>query len=698
MSDFEVALPDGRTVSVQANSAEEAARGARNFLARESGAKEGTSQTQAAGNAFAQGGTFGFADELAAAFRSVMPDFMKHGPVLQRAESLGGNEPQHQFSNAPTIGQRYDEELANIRGRQDAEQKNFPATTTAANIAGNVGGAALALPAAATAIGPSLLANVVKGAAVGGGLGGLQGLGEGEGGFGERAGHALPAAAFGAVGGAAVPVAGKAVSALADTRLGRAAQENVIGPALTWAGEQLGGKVQARSLSAAAPDSGPVPEGFGQSLVSTGQRLSQPSRSAALEDFATTLQKSDISPEQIAAELDRLGPEGLFVDVNKQLQGKGRGLANLSGQTGDLAESTMKARVEGRPGRMTSAFEGGEEPPKTAQLLEGLTENTRAVGNEAYGAMRGEKLNISGDMQRLAQTPAVQEALSQIQADAASTGTKLAPIEIAHRVKQKLNQIADAAFVSGRPINKADLGALADQWERAFWQANPSARTADTAYAQAKSLPEFFDRGRNFMAGGTGEKGIDATSAGLADALTGANVQQATAARAGSTTAARDLMSGMGAQSQTNRIVRGINQGSDVKARLGQLYEPEQAGNIVKQAGTEQKFIDTERQFLNQSTTARQAAEMGDVGSHITLRAGSGGLTGYAKETVGRFLQEHFGQSEALRNEYGRLLFARDPETRKEALRIAEELLRQRAQGTAGSTAAGAALGAQLGR
>ena len=181
MSEFEVDLGDGRTVVVDAPDAAQAANAARTFLSREKGSKP-QGQSDAAANAFGQGATMGFGDEIAAGVRSAAPQFsnwmmqrpfdgkLTAGPVTnvfttpddpQRGVSgIKGGEtlytppqpsPAQTVSNAPTQGQRYDEELARQRAQTKSDAEAYPVTTTGAGVAGtrSSGGGDAAAPALA---------------------------------------------------------------------------------------------------------------------------------------------------------------------------------------------------------------------------------------------------------------------------------------------------------------------------------------------------------------------------------------------------------------------------------------------------------------------------------------------------------------------------------------------------------------------
>ncbi len=119
------------------------------------------------GNAVAQGGTLGLADELGATVRAAAPEFsnwMMRGPSLQRAPEIGGgNEPPPQtVSTAPTFGSRYDEELARIRAQSKADTEAHPYATGAGQLVGNLAATAPLMAVLPSVAGTKMLGNALK--------------------------------------------------------------------------------------------------------------------------------------------------------------------------------------------------------------------------------------------------------------------------------------------------------------------------------------------------------------------------------------------------------------------------------------------------------------------------------------------------------------------------------------------------------
>lgn len=136
----------------------------------------------------AQGGTFGFGDEIVA------------GMI------------------APFSDMTYDEALKAARGELETARMTRPKTTATAEIA-----TALALPLGAAKSTGKLGLDMAKGAATGAGLSGLYGFGASEGGFQERAKDAALSAVIGGLAGGAIPLVGAGIQKFRQGRADTAA-------------------------------------------------------------------------------------------------------------------------------------------------------------------------------------------------------------------------------------------------------------------------------------------------------------------------------------------------------------------------------------------------------------------------------------------------------------------------------------------
>jgi hypothetical protein len=649
------------------------------LMALKSLAPAAPSTHQGMQDAFSNGVFQGFGDELGAAVRAtvapVVAPIYRNAPAWMKApgDKISG------ASEAPTWNERYTEELTKARDQAKQFAQDSPGLAATSGIVGNVAGTAPLFAAAPglTSMGPSLVANVAKLGAVGGVTGAVQGFGEGEG-FDDRATNALTHGGLGLAIGGAIPIAGAAGRQLAEQSWTGIPwlTEKVISPLA----RKLAGNAP-KSLSAAAPDgSAGMPSALGEFADRTGNVA----QTGAVDRLTTALQRSGLTPSQIEAKLKGLGPEAMLADVDPQFLSAARSANTLPGQTKSVSKNVLEGRDRQAGGRLTSAFEGSEPPPSAYALRgegQAFDKNVSAVGERAYGAMDAEKLNLSAEMQDvMRRRPIVQEALKQIEADAAHTGAQKNAIQIADEVKQYLNKQADAAIAGGKVINKADIADAAAEFEKAFWKANPKAQEASTAYRQAKSLPEHFDVGAALLTReGTSEPALEKSAARLTDMLAKADPQQKLAARTGATNAARNQ-----AQESTSlarALARRVDESAPVQSKLADLYGPEWAGRISKQAAAEKEFANTSNEILRGSKTADKAAEaMLDTNAGIRVTPSG---------AVPRFIQ-HLKDipemlvkpNEAVRDAIGRATLNMDPSEKARLVRLIAQNLQRRQQGS----------------
>lgn len=679
MSEFEVDLGDGRTVVVDAPDAAQAASAARMFVAREKGSKP-QGRSDAAANAFGQGATLGLGDEMAATVRAALPGFsnwMMRGPALQRDESIGGSPTPQTVSTAPTYDQRYSDELTRQRGQTAADAKAYPAMTTGAGLAGTLAtaGALSFLPGGQTLLGggaTSLPGAMVRGAASGAALGGAQGFGEGEGGLDERLKGAKTGAVVGGAVGGALPAVGSGLGYLYEK----------VAPSLlnklADVGERFVPKGKAMPLSAAAPEGGQVPQdSWITSMVDTARN-------------SATKTTDDAALRRLALEVDRSGGVGSIRDRLTDL-GDGAFIADASRGTRRLAE--LGTMLPGEAGeKYTAAFNtrNAQTGPRFLSAM-GDQANVPAIADaqrflEAYKTSTGSKLydpvlrsgdfNVSPEMQNLLETvPAIRDTMNQVIADGEKYGVKVGAAEAAHMVKRMLNQNADAAFQSGTAVNRGMVKSAGDAWEQALWAANPAIKEADTAYAKVASLPEWMQRGQDFMKSGQGEAAINVSPAALANDIPKATPEQMLSLRVGSSNVMRDAAT-QGPEA-TRRLAKSIADNQITQEKLTEIYGPEAADRLIKQSGTERLFQETRGRVLAGSPTAERLAAAADEAA-LSIPQGGGpttpvsllqaALTAYAKARQ---------PSEGVRSKLADLLANPDARINAETLSLIEAILKQ---------------------
>lgn len=588
-------------------------------------------------------------------------------------------------SQAETWRQRYDENLANERGRMKQFREENPIAAGTANAVGGVVGAipTVGRIPALTATGPNLIVNSAKMAGTGAGMGAVQGFGEGEGGLGNRATNAALYGTAGGIVGGLMPIAGAAGQKAMETAPGRYISEKVVSPlARTVAG--FLGENAPKSLSAAAPDGSP---GVMGPFTQMADKAGNVAESGAVSRLANALQRSGMTPEQIKQRLGQLGPESVLADVDPQFLSAARSAHTMPGQTKTVAKNVLEGRDRQAGNRLTAAFEGSEPPPSAYALRgegQAFDQNLRAVGQRVYQQMDDAGLKQTPELMALYENPHVSAAIDRVMA--AEQGTRVgtnrqpaSPIEIMHKVKQA---IWDLGFdkETARPGPMAswyrDLGTA---YVDALKRANPALREADMAYAQAASLPEFFDAGANLLArDGASVNAIEKSAPALADLLAKADPQQRLAARTGATNAARSQ-----AQESTRlarALAQRIDESAPVQAKLSELYGPEWAGRISNRAAAEKKFAETSNEILRGSKTADKLAE--GIDTSAGLRVTNNSVSPRIWQSLGDAYEKLVSANEPVRDAIGRMSLNMDPSEKERLLRLLAAELAKRQQGS----------------
>lgn len=690
--DYEITLPDGRAIVVTAPDEKAARTAANNFLMRE----KGTSKGKGGGvdnfaRSVASGATFGFADELAAAGdATVGPAFDWVGGKL----GLGKTNT----SEAPTWSERYSQNLESERGQDKTYAEENPGWDIGGKVLGGVTGAIATLPR-------FLLqgAGIGRSAATGAGLGAVSGFGEGEGGLEDRALNAAKGGAIGGVLGGAAPVVTSALGTVGnmalETGAGRAVADKAA-PVLLKTADMIAPyipRMGAKSLSAAAPDGGPSPG----MLQPVADRLRSAAKSGdeilddgAIRRIADAARRGGTDVPGMRARVNELGPGAMLADTDPMVERLGRTAYISPGSAPRVINEAMDARNRATGERMGNAVREsfGDTNPAVleAERLRGQragqgVQNYRdAVGPDA-------PFTISPQMREIMQqAPVVREVMDRIEREAASRGITLTPAQVAHRVKRQLAADADAAFSSGRAVNKEDVGALGERWRTALHEANPAIREADQAWQAGSQRIDALNLGRQFMRQGTGEVDDAVSPAVLAERIPRMSAEEAQAFLAGAAdTLYIKTNSGM---RPARQVASAIDENQNLRSKLVSMLGQERANMLFNRAMAERTFAGTDRRIRGGSDTAGKMLSVMD-------EATSGGLPTSPNSILSRIIgkaAEAYNKgragNEAVRERIARMLTDTDATANADTINRIAEVLAAEARKVRGSR--GAATGA----
>lgn len=683
--DYEIALPDGRSIVVTAPDEKAARTAANNFMMREKGAAKGKGGgVDNFVRSLASGATFGFADEIAAAGDATF------GPAVDWALGKLGLGKTN-TSTAPTWGERYSQNLEGERSQDKIYATEHPGWDIGGKVVGGVTGAFATLPKFLLAG-----AGIGRSAATGAGLGSVAGFGEGEGGLVDRAMSAGKGAVIGGGLGAAAPVVtgalGTAANMAAESTAGRMVADKV-GPTMLGLADKIAPYIPnaGRSVSAAAPDGGPP--GMFQPIADTLRRAARPGSEVldegALRRIADATQRGGSDVPGMRAKIAELGPDAMLADLDPMTQRLARTAYISPGTAPKVINEALDARAANTGPRMTRVVNEtmGDSAPavKAAETLKGQRAGQGASNYEAaIGA--DVPLNVSPEMESLLKVPAIAEARANLIANAQRNGQTLSEGQIAHGLKRQLALDADAAFASGRSIDKNAVGSLAERWRAELHKANPAIKTADDAWASKSNALDALDLGRRFMQGGINETADAVSPTVLAERIPKMTVEEAQAFIAGAAdTLKTKLGAGTNSARQVTRVLDDSN--TNVRQKLVAMIGEDNTKKLFNRAMGERAYAATDRTVRGGSDTASKMLSAMDD-------AASGGIPTSPNSVVSRIISkaaEAYNKgragNEAVRERIARMLTDTDAAANADTISRIAEILAEQARRARGSRA-----------
>jgi hypothetical protein len=307
-----------------------------------------------AAQSIASGATAGFMDEIAAGLDA---------PFVAGYRALAEDQP---FD----MGKAYDDRLQAYRGDQKSFQDEYPASAIAGEIAGAVLSPAAKLGAGYLARGGTTMGRMGRGALVGSGFGGAYGAGNAEGGVRERAEGAATGAAIGAGAGAlAVPFA-DAVSGVTRKMV--------------------------------------------QSLLDRYGRT-EPAQRKVMDAIAKSNGGDTRAAMAMVKDALKAGDDLSIADVGGiNAQRQARAVANIPGESSQIADDFVAQRVAGRGGRLQDAADN-LAPNKLFENLDELTKAQRLQSRPLYDEAFNSDKFVRWDerLQQFLDDPIVQQGLKR---------------------------------------------------------------------------------------------------------------------------------------------------------------------------------------------------------------------------------------------------------------------------------------------
>lgn len=121
--------------------------------------------------------------------------------------------------------------------------------------------------------------------------------------------------------------------------------------------------------------------------------------SAAERSVAQSLENAQINPSSIPQMMDELGPDAMLLDLNRNLQRQGGGIASVPGQGSTILDDALTARSAGTNARIQGEIDSLlGVAPVPSRLAAEISENQRALSPLYENALEGAKAVDTADL------------------------------------------------------------------------------------------------------------------------------------------------------------------------------------------------------------------------------------------------------------------------------------------------------------
>lgn len=350
----------------------------------------------------------------------------------------------------------------------------------------------------------------------------------------------------------------------------------------------------------------------------------QPGERAAA-GIARGVKKSGKTPAQIEQAVRGLGPEGTLLDVLEAPgRAMGRRAANISPEAREILTGTLRGREGQQNARIVERlFQGAGLPPGSRSTVDELKRMAYAKAQPGISAAydTAEELGAkipTEPFEKLLASPAIKSAYKRSKPivedwKVLRGGGDVSRLSRWDVAKQLLDSASSVAKRAGHGEKAARMGQLAKEVRTTVDDV-----LSGPEYAMARSLRQAaFKEADAFEAGAALGKGRGSFGALSEAGKAGANNPEALAQGYATAMAERLLAQGPYAGSLGNFRGLGLE-------ALETSLKPSGAADVMKQVARERLFRESAGEVLQNSTTARQLAEMADP----SLAAGAVDLMG----------------------------------------------------------------------
>lgn len=416
---------------------------------------------------------------------------------------------------------------------------------------------------------PSATTSMMEGAA----LSGLHGFGSGEGGFENRKDQAGRQGTYGALFGLGAPVLSRGLGA---------------------AGKAIGSPFRSRGNKA-------------QDLL------------------ARSLEREGMTGSQATARLREMGPDAMPIDLGANIKQQGEGLAAMPGRAQGVIRGALDDRAAGASQRIVGATDTAlGQPVNTLAAADDIIARRSAAARPLYDHAYSQPVPFTAELETLLKRPATAQALRKAQtlganegipsqqwfANIADDGTvtikQVPDVRQLDLTKRALDDMIGAAKRGGNNNEARILTGLKNDLVGMVDSAVPTYAQARNAYSGPTLVLEAMETGKGVFKNPVSPAELQKTLAGMGQS-------EREAFQQGARSAIADIMGTARNDANAARAMfeKGYNQD-----KLAMLIGEDNATALFKLLGNERTFMNTRNAVLGNSSTARRAEVMRELGDN----------------------------------------------------------------------------------
>lgn len=415
-----------------------------------------------------------------------------------------------------------------------------------------------------------------------------------------------------------------------------------------------------------------VMQGAGNAIGAVGSNIAQRFRpqsatEAANRKIAEAMLRDKIDPNKLGINMQRMGPDGRVVNVGgESTMGLLDTVANLPGQTRELAKRAVRSLQIGRPERMTDPAARAMAPggQRFASSMDDLAAQ-QAQARPLYEQAMAKPLTIDDDLSSILKRIETTGAFKDAERIAAATGqpftlrgqpgetVTLNQLNEAKKLLWDVEQAAKDKFGDPTSVSNA-FGSLRRQFIDKLDDITKDPATGQSVYKEARRV--YAEPAQLETAMELGRKAFNQKAAGIRESMRDMSEAEKNAFRIGSFESFREMAGSQGGQSQLMNIYKDRN----VQEKMRELFPNDSALRRF----TNEMFKEEKRRRMESvvggSQTARREANAEDLAQPVAelmrsaASAGSGNLSGLVSGAGSMW--SRLQTPERVRDEIGRAL------------------------------------------